>query len=863
MVKRSLFKRILSVTLAAAMLIGGVTYTPSANVVQAAETTPLTTITKSAHIGGCSGGKYTVKMGMYTLTGAGTKFDKDKGNDNYFYTYFPTKGSTTVVVELSPHTTSSTGMFGVLARNGANATDVSAGVYYDYASGELRAGTHSSYQTITSISKLSDSVWIKLEAAAGAVYYTVANDSDFSDIIKSRTSMSVAGLSHTNVGFFATAGTKAEFDNIKISTQYKDAAGKTVKKVVYDSSTGELIPWYSDSDDYSGAYSDDFTFASWAEGNVLKWKSTRASGGDLGNLVAGKTVDYLLFPETNKNLTISADITINSIDSGTTKQGIAIGQFSEASAVLGSSRMACSVIQANKSSQTQHQYTSETGSTNGGSPKASGVTAGATYKLVYTRNADCTATLETYNSSGTLLKSGSVDLTYAYPLLYSDAWVQYGLAISAADVEIKNLKLIDSEGWIVYDQNDYYIEPGVAPVVNSITKTSLNSAGTAIDLVWTATGGSGNYSYDVMVSKDGGAYTLAANTSSTSYSYPVSQAGTYQFKIYGVTDGADSSSSAKISAKVTKKDVKNGIIYDSASGNYYYYVNDVIDTSYKGIVSQNDNWWYVEGGKVNLSFSGIISYSGGWWYLQNGKINFEFTGLVQNDGYWWYVNSGKVILDYTGIVSYNKAQWYVINGKVNTGYTGLVDNGGEWLYVQNGKVNTAFSGIVEQSGSKWYVIDGKLDSSYTGIRSNNGEFWYVVKGKINTDFVGLYNFADAWWYVKDGKIQTDYKGMIDYSGYTWYVASGKVDITFTGLGLHNGVWYCVQSGKVNMNYSGLVLNGGDWWNVTNGILDTSVTGIVETGGSRWLVGTGKLQKNFTGNYTYQGTVYKIVNGKVQ
>ncbi len=262
----------------------------------------------------------------------------------------------------------------------------------------------------------------------------------------------------------------------------------------------------------------------------------------------------------------------------------------------------------------------------------------------------------------------------------------------------------------------------------------------------------------------------------------------------------------------------NGLVYDSAAGKYYYYVNGSVASNYTGFVDNAGYKWYVVAGAVDTSFTGLGKENDVWYCVRGGKVDLTYTGLILNGGYWWYVD--------------------------------------------NGMLNTSYTGPVENAGTTWYVMNGKIDTSYVGIRNDGTSYWYIANGKVNTSFVGLYNFAGAWWYINEGKIQTDYKGMIDYSGYTWYVANGKVDTSFTGLGLHNGVWYCVQGGKVNMSYTGLVKNGGEWWYITNGVLDTDVTGVVETGGSKWVVATGKLQSGYNGTYEKDGITYTVENGKV-
>ena len=96
---------------------------------------------------------------------------------------------------------------------------------------------------------------------------------------------------------------------------------------MFDSNVGELKATHTTSAAYSGKYIEGNKYEEVADGNILKITQTR-SKADKGNIREDKHIDYLLFPEISENLTITADITVNAVDSGTDKQGIAIGQFS-------------------------------------------------------------------------------------------------------------------------------------------------------------------------------------------------------------------------------------------------------------------------------------------------------------------------------------------------------------------------------------------------------------------------------------------------------------------------------------------------------------------------------------------------------
>ena len=526
--------------------------------VLAEDVNPLTTVWKTAEIGSHTDtGSYVYDAAAktVTVTGAGTVFGKDTNSDDLFYAYFDVKGNTTVVAKMTPSASNSTGMVGIMAKNDTEPGSMAAGIYVDYAKGQVRLGRHGGAGTL-STGAITDSIYVKLEFSKDAVYCTVASDADFTSILVARKGMGTTGLDPKTVGFFATAGNTVTFEDIRITSEYEED-GVTYKKVVFDSKTGELIPTFSKSSDYEGAYASNFTFASSVDGNILKLVSTRDTSGsvtDKGDIRSGKTVDYFLFPAINKNCTVSADVTINSINNGTDKQGIAVGQFAVADAKVGKSKMVGSFLQANKNAATQHNFTTAGGATNGGNPKATIViNEGKTYNLAYKKTAEGNVYMTTTAANGDVLGQNE-----AAPFIVTDAHaslgvgqnVQYGLAISAADVEITNLKLVDADGYILYDQNDYYKAVGVAPVVTEITKAEVAADRLSIDLEWTASEGVGNQQFIVQVSKDGGEYVLAGNTKVNSFSYVPTTDGTYKFKVYGKSGDSTSLDAAKETADI-------------------------------------------------------------------------------------------------------------------------------------------------------------------------------------------------------------------------------------------------------------------------------------------------------------------------
>ncbi len=538
----------------------------------AEEVNPLTTIWKTAEIGThTEKGSYNYDTAAKTIavTGSGTKFDKGSGLDDMFMTYVEAKGTVTISTKVTfSNPSGSSGFAGIVARNNAeDAGSVSAAIYADYANGnhdQIRYGYHKESagggaSQLLGGTVTQDNIYLKMVLENGKATFYQSTLADFSDVTKPK-GQSIEGLDVKTVGFFATNGITATFSETKITSEYEED-GVAYKKVVFDSEMGELIPTFSKSSDYEGPYAANFAFNSSVDGNILKLVSTRGSTPvtDKGDVRGGKSVDYFLFPAIDKNCTVSADVTINSINNGTDKQGVAVGQFAAADAKVGNSKMTASFLQANKNAATQHNYTTSGGSANGGNPKANIViTNGSTYNLAYEKTADGKVYMTTTDASGAVLGTNkgkepdeAFDLANAYEKLGAGKSVQYGIAISAADVEITNLKLIDADGYIIYDQNDYYKAVGVAPIVTAITKAEVAADRKSIDLEWTAEEGVGNQQFVVQVSKDGGAYTLANNTKVNSFSYVPDTDGTYKFKVYGKAGDSTSIDAAKETADIS------------------------------------------------------------------------------------------------------------------------------------------------------------------------------------------------------------------------------------------------------------------------------------------------------------------------
>ena len=181
------------------------------------------------------------------------------------------------------------------------------------------------------------------------------------------------------------------------------------------------------------------------------------------------------------------------------------------------------------------------------------------------------------------------------------------------------------------------------------------------------------------------------------------------------------------------KDVTDGIIYDGKpdtlmenhiyikyvegarnglcqgdDGNWYYYLNDEIDTTYIGLACNEYGWFYVNNGVVDWSYTGLANNEYGWFYVNKGVLDWGYTGLANNEYGWFYVNNGVVDWSYTGLAN-NESGWFYVNkGVIDCGYTGLANNESGWFYVNNGIIDWNYTGTVSNEYGTWNVINGQV-----------------------------------------------------------------------------------------------------------------------------------------------------------
>ena len=257
---------------------------------------------------------------------------------------------------------------------------------------------------------------------------------------------------------------------------------------------------------------------------------------------------------------------------------------------------------------------------------------------------------------------------------------------------------------------------------------------------------------------------------------------------------------------------------------------------------------------------GLNQINGEWVYYKNNKIDTSYTGLCKYNGSWWYVKNGKVDFSATTLCKYNGSWFYVSGGKVNFNYTGLCKYNGTWFYVKGGQVSFTTT-LCKYNGTWWYVKNGHVDFKSTGLCKYNGSWWYVTGGKVNFTTT-LCKYNGTWWYIKNGRVDFQSTTLCKF-GNAWYcVSGGKVAWNYTGLCKYNGSWFYVQKGVVNFKATTLTKYAGTWWYVKNGVLNTNTT-LCKYGNNWFAVSGGKVAWNYSGTIKYYGTTYNVVKGVVK
>ena len=219
---------------------------------------------------------------------------------------------------------------------------------------------------------------------------------------------------------------------------------------------------------------------------------------------------------------------------------------------------------------------------------------------------------------------------------------------------------------------------------------------------------------------------------------------------------------------------KNGLQYDSKTGNWYVYKNGKIDYQYIGVTNNENGWWYVRNGKLDWNYTGVAPNEHGWWYIRNGALDWNYTGVAPNEHGWWYIRNGQLDWNYTGVAPNEHGWWYIKNGALDWSYTGVAPNENGWWYIRNGALDWSYTGVAPNEHGWWYIRNGQLDWNYTGVAPNEHGWWYIRNGALDWGYTGVGINENGWWYIRNGALDWNYSGPVVYYGRWYWVINGCV-----------------------------------------------------------------------------------------
>ncbi len=218
---------------------------------------------------------------------------------------------------------------------------------------------------------------------------------------------------------------------------------------------------------------------------------------------------------------------------------------------------------------------------------------------------------------------------------------------------------------------------------------------------------------------------------------------------------------------------KNGIS-KAEDGNFYYYVDGEVATSFTGLADNSVGTWYILNGQVQTSYDGLITYEGTKYDIKAGMVS-GYDGLKKMEGVWLYFDGGVNDVAFEGLSVKNGMACYVQNGEINFNKTDIIDDNGVLKYVKYGIFRNTLDGLVKGSDGVWrYVEDGVFTGTYEGLAKNAAGWWYIKNSLVDTTFTGLGRNHVGQWYVKWGQPQVSYTGTVTFDGVTYSIKNGLV-----------------------------------------------------------------------------------------
>ncbi|MGN0161203.1 MAG: pectinesterase family protein [Lachnospiraceae bacterium] len=332
--------------------------------------------------------------------------------------------------------------------------------------------------------------------------------------------------------------------------------------------------------------------------------------------------------------------------------------------------------------------------------------------------------------------------------------VSYGFIVSNATATIRNMKYSNAAGTVLYDQNKCYDPVGTAPVVSTVNATAASSRDYfTVDWV-SSTPASGDGRYILEVSKDGGAWTtVSTELETTTYKYPITETGTYKFRVSGKlgvngTPNTPVESAGKyILAALPPLEVT--ITSDATS----------ITTSWNAIAAATSydvyRYSFDEGAENAVKVATVT------------QATYKDTNVVAEMPYYYYV------IGYSSTNNTNPSE--VVWAVATPGHTGdyVYENEAAEIFITQKSYDTVFSGkatlegIVDRAGTMKAMVNGAEQGTKTLAAKDTFSFELTLaEGRNDVNLL----FTDA-----NGKVTRKTYNFVYLTNYDY-----AVDASFTG-----------------------------------------------------------------------------------
>lgn len=267
-------------------------------------------------------------------------------------------------------------------------------------------------------------------------------------------------------------------------------------------------------------------------GTTMAIKESKGAGGIASAGTSNTTFVYIPVTNLSGTYKITADVSLDKINTtpGTTTEGVYVGVTD---GISETTQPFVSIALRGDLSQNMYRMKAPSVGGCGGSGSAAGiVTLGTSYTLGLERRTVSGALKFFTTVGGTDLKSSND----VYSSQLADSYNGYVyVAVNGVDTTIKNLKIINGDGTVVYDQATY--TPPTSGTKATISNAKATLSGNTANITWDEANASGDATTLVEYSTDNAAWktldTVKVGTKTASQDLANLNSGTYYYRVTG------------------------------------------------------------------------------------------------------------------------------------------------------------------------------------------------------------------------------------------------------------------------------------------------------------------------------------------